>query len=166
MTISKLEADSGYMGNPARGASLGRSNRNPIDTLKSAESDIRTLKSAREYFDRIRDGRDSMPEHIETNKNLSRLISENSEKLQAAVDLKKRCLVSLNHWQKTQLFYLQRVQRDSGGYDSGGAYWGVGGTLWRYESQDKMTAGFLWEDTRAAAKESIIAEYKGAQFFK
>lgn len=50
-------------------------------------------------------------------------------------------------------FYLQRMQLDSGGYDSGGAYWGHGGRLYRYESEDGEASGTLrvWEADKAAA---------------
>lgn len=44
-------------------------------------------------------------------------------------------------------FHLVRVRLDSGGYDSGGAYWGHGKPLYRAVSVDKMpTAYRMWGD--------------------
>jgi hypothetical protein len=40
-------------------------------------------------------------------------------------------------------FYLQRVHLDSGGYDSGGAYWGLGSPLYRFESADGEASGYF-----------------------
>lgn len=47
---------------------------------------------------------------------------------------------------------LRRVTLDSGGYDSGGAYWGLGEPLWRAEAADDSTAYFRAE-SRADALE-------------
>jgi hypothetical protein len=68
-------------------------------------------------------------------------------------------------------FYLQRVRLDAGGYDSGGAYWGVGAPLYRFEAgegADDLTewpAGFLRARTRADAKRQLRDTYAGARFY-
>ena len=53
--------------------------------------------------------------------------------------------------------YVQRVRLGSGGYDSGGAYWGLPDDLW---------CGFDWEGTmrlfvRAQSRQEAKAQIKG-----
>lgn len=67
-------------------------------------------------------------------------------------------------------FTLRRIRLDSGGYDSGGAYWGLGAPLywWAIEitegdSTDECS-GFLRAHGRAAAKEQIRALHPHARF--
>lgn len=63
-------------------------------------------------------------------------------------------------------FYLRRIRLDNGGYDSGGAYWGVGAPLYGYESQDGEVYGYLRAEDREAAKWKVERKYAGARFFK
>lgn len=63
-------------------------------------------------------------------------------------------------------FYLQRVRLDSGGYDAGGAYWGIGAPLYWYGSEDGSADGFIRGTTRNAAKAAIRETYPGARFFR
>lgn len=63
-------------------------------------------------------------------------------------------------------FHLQRVPLDSGGYDSGGAYWGHGEPLWWYMSVDGEVDAFLRAGSRMAAKAAIRASYPNARFFR
>ena len=58
--------------------------------------------------------------------------------------------------------HLQRVPLDSGGYDPGGAYWGIGEPL--YVAQDSYGNWFfLRAATRDAAKEMLHRKF-GNQF--
>jgi hypothetical protein len=61
--------------------------------------------------------------------------------------------------------HLQRVRLDSGGYDSGGAYWGRGTPLWYAMDQDGNSR-FFRAASRDAAKASILADFEGARFFR
>lgn len=77
---------------------------------------------------------------------------------------------------------LVRVRIDSGGYDSGGAYWGIGSPLYRAVSLDSVPTRFstgyatgrtepvnlfLRAKDRAAAKEAIRAKLiPGATFLR
>lgn len=54
---------------------------------------------------------------------------------------------------KSQRYNLVRVPLDSGGYDRGGAYWGVGAPLW-YATNDERSEYFRAR-TRDAAKEYV-----------
>jgi hypothetical protein len=63
-------------------------------------------------------------------------------------------------------FRLQRVRIDSGGYDSGGAYWGLGTPLYWYQSTDGSIEGFLRARTREVAKAEIRNDYPSARFFR
>ena len=62
-------------------------------------------------------------------------------------------------------FYLRKVRLNNGGYDSGGAYWGVDEPLYRYESVDGEANGFLRARSREAAIAAIREEYPAASFF-
>jgi hypothetical protein len=59
-------------------------------------------------------------------------------------------------------FYLRRVRLNSGGYDSGGAYWGVDAPLYEYESEDygeELVSGFLRASCRDDAKDKLLAKF-------
>lgn len=57
---------------------------------------------------------------------------------------------------------LQRVQIDSGGYDHGGAYWGLGAPLWWACDEEGSYEAFLRASTRAHAKAIIRAAFPDA----
>lgn len=61
--------------------------------------------------------------------------------------------------------HLQRVPLTSGGYDRGGAYWGLGAPLWYVMDQDGNSQ-FLRARSREKAKESILADWPDARFFR
>lgn len=63
-------------------------------------------------------------------------------------------------------FYLQRVALDSGGYDRGGAYWGLGCPLYYFEECEGDASGFLRAPTRQEAKAQVLESYPGARFFR
>lgn len=64
-------------------------------------------------------------------------------------------------------FYLVRVPLDSGGYDSGGAYWGLGAPLYRFEhSRLSDLSGFARGRTREAAKAAVRESHPLARFFR
>lgn len=48
----------------------------------------------------------------------------------------------------------RRVTLDSGGYDAGGAYWGVGQALWRVTDRDGNTAFLRADNAREAIREA------------
>jgi hypothetical protein len=52
--------------------------------------------------------------------------------------------------------YLQRVRLDSGGYDSGGAYWGHGAPLYVATDHEDVTV-FVRGAGREAAKDAVRA---------
>ena len=51
--------------------------------------------------------------------------------------------------------YLRRVKLDRGGYDQGGAYWGIGEPLWLAQDQDGNCRIF-----RAASRDKAKAEIR------
>lgn len=57
----------------------------------------------------------------------------------------------------TQRVYLRRVRLCSGGYASGGAYWGIGAPLWE-ALQDDFTY-YLRAPSREAAKRRMREEF-------
>lgn len=66
---------------------------------------------------------------------------------------------------------LQRVRLDSGGYDSGGAYWGTGEPLWLATGDvdvvdvDGVTM-FLRARDRDHAKSLVRAKLRAARFYR
>lgn len=62
---------------------------------------------------------------------------------------------------------LRRVPINSGGYDQGGAYWGLGPALWNGFTEDGDTDVFFRARDRDAAKAHIRAEHdEDARFFR
>ena len=69
----------------------------------------------------------------------------------------------------SQLFagkmYLRRIPLNGGGYDSGGAYWGVGQRLYGYAASDDSVNGFIRANDRGDAKEQVRTKYPVVTFF-
>ena len=64
--------------------------------------------------------------------------------------------------------HLQRVPLDSGGYDPGGAYWGVGEPLYIAfgEGEEEQQRKFFRAWDRSEAKEKASAVFKNAKFYR
>lgn len=60
---------------------------------------------------------------------------------------------------------LRRVRLNSGGYDSGGAYWGLGAPLYYYENEDGE-CGYLRARTRDDAKRQVLELVPDATFYR
>ncbi|WP_316227727.1 hypothetical protein [Bradyrhizobium sp. SZCCHNR3015] len=74
---------------------------------------------------------------------------------------------------KDSRFTLQRIRLDSGGYDSGGAYWGHGQPLFWWSvtlseegCRDEDASGFMRASDRNAAKAKIRALHPAARFYR
>lgn len=61
--------------------------------------------------------------------------------------------------------YLQHIRLDAGGYDPGGAYWGVGRRLYGYAAVDDSVNGFVRAYDRKDAIERVRRIYPKAAFF-
>lgn len=61
-------------------------------------------------------------------------------------------------------FNLRRVRINSGGYDSGGAYWGIGAPLYWASTVEGETEFFFRAPGRAAAKNEVCKRHPGATF--
>jgi hypothetical protein len=61
---------------------------------------------------------------------------------------------------------LQRVRINSGGYDSGGAYWGVGAPLWWAGSDGGEYSEWFRARDRQAAKDIVRHAIPGARFYR
>lgn len=66
----------------------------------------------------------------------------------------------------TGRFYLQHIPLDSGGYDKGGAYWGIGRRVYGYAAGDDSINGTLRAYDRADAKQQVLALYPSATFYR
>jgi hypothetical protein len=60
---------------------------------------------------------------------------------------------------------LVRIRINGGGYDPGGAYWGLGAPLWYVEDQDGNSQFFRARD-RASAKATVAGRWPGARFYR
>ena len=69
---------------------------------------------------------------------------------------------NLDPAERLQLF---RVPINSGGYDSGGAYWGLGAPLWCAMDHTGETAFFRARD-RAAAKAHVLGEHDSRELVR
>lgn len=61
---------------------------------------------------------------------------------------------------------LRRVRLDSGGYDPGGAYWGLGPPLYWCGNDDLDVDMFLRARDREDAKAKVREEYPDARFYR
>lgn len=65
--------------------------------------------------------------------------------------------------------YLRRVYLNSGGYDSGGAYWGHGEPLWIVQEateRDDFGEAFYRAKSRQEAKAKALADYPTVSFLR
>lgn len=63
--------------------------------------------------------------------------------------------------------YLVRCPLNNGGYDAGGAYWGLGEPLYYFSAQPEgLIDGYVRGRTREAAKAKVRAMYPHARFFR
>lgn len=114
--------DRGYMGEQSRGASMGRPARSAADIAAHCRSNIA-------LHERIR--ADWTGEGIAADSpDLARLDSELARNRATLADAERAMADSAPRFQ------LRRVRLNSGGYDSGGAYWGHGGALYEAFTAD------------------------------
>lgn len=63
-------------------------------------------------------------------------------------------------------FRLVRVAVDNGGYDSGGAYWGLGEPLYYFEGPLTDINGYVRAKSRELAKAAVRDIHPKARFYK
>lgn len=63
-------------------------------------------------------------------------------------------------------FNLFMVRLDRGGYDPGGAYWGVAEPLYYFEASDGTASGYLRANSRTEAKQKVLARCPAAKFYR
>lgn len=172
MTITALAQDSGWMGDRKRGASLGRADSGALaaqldyarDDLRTVESTLQSAKEGFEpgWYDRDESGHLQFTPNFPTPESRAEWIAGLEQK---AAAMRAEIAALESSAGDAQRFYLQRVRLDSGGYDSGGAYWGIGSPLYRFESADGCLSGFLRARTREQAKAGVRDEHPRAEFF-
>lgn len=62
-------------------------------------------------------------------------------------------------------FYLMRVPLNSGGYDKGGAYWGIGAPLYYFEGPSGVS-GYVRGRMRSMAKAEVLKRCPNATFYR
>lgn len=63
-------------------------------------------------------------------------------------------------------FRLVRCPLDRGGYDRGGAYWGLGEPLYYYEGPLSDISGYVRGRTREHAKANVLKAHPKAKFYR
>lgn len=63
-------------------------------------------------------------------------------------------------------FRLVRLTMDSGGYDQGGAYWGLNNPVYYFEGPLSDIHGYVNASTRDAAKLAVTAIHQHARFYR
>lgn len=63
-------------------------------------------------------------------------------------------------------FRLMRCPLDNGGYDQGGAYWGLGEPLYYYEGPLSDISGYIRGRTRELAKAGVRKMFPLAKFYR
>lgn len=61
--------------------------------------------------------------------------------------------------------HLQRIPLDNGGYDRGGAYWGLGAPLYAYDDEEGDWS-YLRARSRDDAKRQIRDKWPDARFYR
>jgi hypothetical protein len=69
-----------------------------------------------------------------------------------------------NHQQTDGRVRLFRVRLDSGGYDPGGAYWGLGGPLYCADGDDFRE--YLRASDREDARAQLLEKFPDLKFFR
>ena len=150
--------DSGWMGNPARGASMGRPSHGPAADIEGLEfwasKNRKSAMSCREEM---------LKYDIDSHE------ARTFHALGLKYDYEAAALETQAREARAAIaapikFNLQRVRLDSGGYDSGGAYWGHGAPLWAAWSD--ATSDYFRAQDREGAKAAVRAKYPAAMFFR
>ena len=61
---------------------------------------------------------------------------------------------------------LRKIPLDSGGYDAGGAYWGIGSPLYWACDESGALDRYFRAANREAAKAIILADWPEAKFYR
>lgn len=159
MNAPSQTPDRGYMGDRARGASLGRSSSDPHALIKRLQSEIADdTRRADEH-----EADPQLDWHIWPAGSDARADMIGAARLRATKN--QACLDALSPWladceSQWPRVHLAGIRLDSGGYDQGGAYWGFSGWLWEAWTDDgafyetgRVTGG----DERKAAVERLRA---------
>ena len=84
----------------------------------------------------------------------------------AEITALQRQITRIEAGEDSNKFYVERIRLDSGGYDSGGAYWGTPNDVFRYESEDGATYGTLRADSLRDARSQVSELFPGAEFIR
>lgn len=150
MTAPRLPADTGWMGDRRRGAGLGRANKTQPRYYRCGICD--SYHSAEWNGDCRQD--DARFDNLDLDARHGRLGWDEIDMPTWDAPLPPR------------KFYLRRLRLNNGGYDSGGAYWGLGPPLYWACSEDSTIDRYFRARDRNAAKTELRKEFPGAVFFR
>jgi hypothetical protein len=143
---------SGWMGDTRRGASMGRPSKlgDTAASLREAEVNAGALLASRDKA--LRQGQS---------------LADSEESIRLAYQRVYTLRTKLKAEQAAPVkVALQRVRLDSGGYDSGGAYWGIGTPLYWAGSDDGTIDLWFRATSRDAAKAHVRSLHPHANFYR
>lgn len=170
--------DQGYMCDTRRGAGMGRGTETRAGRALALQSDIESTEKTLAMF---ADGFE--PGWYDHDRETGEVIFTPSfptaesraawiKKLEADRDSSVAALARLESTAPRDKWQLQRVQLNSGGYDSGGAYWGIGAPLYcAFRQGDshyfRSDYGYSPRDRRDTAKTYVVSNIDStATFFR
>lgn len=156
-------APKGYMGDPKRGAAMGRQTIGPDPrTIKELEADFIAACVQLDGALRLKENRPSdayKPSGWEASADSAR---REKETLRALIKEAQARSAPATAPKIT----LQRIRLDSGGYDPQGAYWGRGEPLyWAADESGEYDATFRADD-REDAKDIVREMFPNARFYR
>jgi len=151
MTAQPNLAPRGWNGGPLKyGASMGRPSKG-TDPKEEAERLVKEARELEERAGRLR----RYAEH-----------SDADECHAEAQRLRAQAFALANTVQTAVKVSLRKIPINSGGYDSGGAYWGIGQPLYWAGSDCGTIDRFFRAATRDQAKAEIRKQYPKATFYR
>lgn len=150
----------GYMGDPRRGAAMGRNNRAPDGrTMDELQSDFVAACQGLDRALRLKEDRPADGFKARCWEAAAESFREEKEEIRALV----KALEARKD--DARKITLRRVRLDSGGYDSNGTYYGFGEPLyWAADESGEYDATFRAR-TRADAKAIVRKAFPAATFY-
>ncbi len=156
-------APKGYMGDPRRGAALGRSTIGPDPrTMDELQADFVEACQRLDRALRLKEARPADGWKASAWEAAANAAREDKEEIRAHV----KALEARQAAQCAPKVTLRRIRLNSGGYDPQGAYWGIGAPLYWAATDDGEYDATFRADDRDDAKATVREVYPNARFYR
>jgi len=156
----QTNAPAGWLGNPKRGAAMGRPSIAPDPrTPDELETDAAQFEALALSCERDKEGR-----HVGDSFKPRYWVEAAADFRGRAAELRAMIPAAGVRLAATPKVTLQRVRLDAGGYDQAGCYWGHGAPLYWAATDDGALDTTLRANSRDEAKERVRAIMPGARF--